>query len=212
MWLDVIPYAPSLRLADQWFQEAGSVRSGGQSFSSFGTCWTCTCGHTDEKSDDAHALGCNQLSSPVKSCHERAAAVLREFVGLGVGLSQEGRQSPLAPSIPDHPQVLLELSMQPTPWKWPRSRRYLVHPSRLLGAFVSPLGPLAMPLLFGMPTSVLAIFCAARCDKQLLRTRLRAHPSPPPLQPDSSVHSSWPVLGLAKERSAASGNCGCRAV
>jgi hypothetical protein len=164
MWLNVIPYAPSLRLADQWFQVAGSVRSGVQSFSSFGTCWTCTCGHTDDNNDDAHALGCNQLSSPFQSCHERAAEVLREFIAWASAQATRGDNPRLRPApliVPKYfgafnatyaldVATFSEISRSSIPW--------------FFGAFVSPLGPLAMPLLFRMPTSVLAIFCPARCD------------------------------------------------
>jgi hypothetical protein len=36
MWLDAVPYAPSLRLSDQAFQAAARVRMGIRTFSSFG--------------------------------------------------------------------------------------------------------------------------------------------------------------------------------
>jgi hypothetical protein len=51
-------------------------------FSSFGTCWTCSCGHTVEDDDVVHALGCNRLSGLLQSRHghDEMAEVLREFV------------------------------------------------------------------------------------------------------------------------------------
>jgi hypothetical protein len=104
MWLDAVPYAPSLRLEDQSFQDAGRVRMGVRTFSSFGACWTCSCGHTVEDDDVAHALGCNRLSGLVQSRHYETAEFLREFVGrLGFSSSREGRYSRLAPRIPNRP-------------------------------------------------------------------------------------------------------------
>jgi hypothetical protein len=64
MWLDAVPYAPSLRLSDQAFQDTARVLMGVRTFSSFGNAWTCACGHTVEGDDVAHALGCNRLSWP----------------------------------------------------------------------------------------------------------------------------------------------------
>jgi hypothetical protein len=106
MWLDAVPYAPSLRLDDQSFQDAGRVRMGVRTISSFGTCWTCPCGHTVEGDDVAHAIGCNRLSGLVQSRHDETAEVLREFVGrLGFSSSREGRYSRLAPRTPNRAQA-----------------------------------------------------------------------------------------------------------
>jgi hypothetical protein len=38
MWHDAVPYAPSLRLDDQSFEDVGRVRMGVRTFSSFGSC------------------------------------------------------------------------------------------------------------------------------------------------------------------------------
>jgi hypothetical protein len=98
MWLDAVPYAPSLRLDDQSFQDASRVRMGVRTFSSFGTCWTYSCGHTVENDGVVHALGCNGLSGLVQSCHDETAEVVRKFVGrLGFSSSREGRYCGLAP-------------------------------------------------------------------------------------------------------------------
>jgi hypothetical protein len=106
MWLDAVPYAPSRCLDDQSFQDAGRVHMRVRTFSSFGTCWTCSCGHIVEDDDVAHALGCNRLSNLVQSRHDDTAEVLREFVGrLGFSSSREGRCFRLALRTPNRPQA-----------------------------------------------------------------------------------------------------------
>jgi hypothetical protein len=40
MWLDAVPFAPSVSLDDQSFQDSGRVRMGARMFSSFSSCWT----------------------------------------------------------------------------------------------------------------------------------------------------------------------------
>jgi hypothetical protein len=78
---------------------------GVRTFVSFGACWTCSCGHTFEDDDVAHALGCNRLSGLVQSRHDETAEVLREFVGrLGFSSCREGRYSWLAPAPPTNPR------------------------------------------------------------------------------------------------------------
>jgi hypothetical protein len=99
MWLDAIPYAPSLRPDDHAFQDSACVRKGVRTFSSFGTSWTCACGHTVEGEDVAHALGCNRLSGLVQSRHDDTVEVLREFVG------RLGFSSRLAPPTANRPKV-----------------------------------------------------------------------------------------------------------
>jgi hypothetical protein len=47
----------------------------------FPPVWTCTCGHTVEDNDVAHALGCNRLSGLVQSRPDDTAEALREFIG-----------------------------------------------------------------------------------------------------------------------------------
>jgi hypothetical protein len=69
MWLDAVPYATSLCLDNQSFQDDGRARMGVGSISSFGPCWTCSGCQIVEKEDVAHALGCYQLSGLVQSRH-----------------------------------------------------------------------------------------------------------------------------------------------
>jgi hypothetical protein len=53
--------------------------------------YSCSCVHTVEDDDVAHALGCNLLNGLVQSRHDETAEVLREFVGrLGLSSSREG--------------------------------------------------------------------------------------------------------------------------
>jgi hypothetical protein len=92
MWLDAVPFAPSLLLDDEPSQNAGWVRMGVRPFSSFGNNWMCACGDMIEGNDATHALGCNRLSVLVQSRHDDTAEVLRGFMGrLGFSCSCEGR-------------------------------------------------------------------------------------------------------------------------
>jgi hypothetical protein len=94
---------PSAQMISRFRKQA--VCMGAQTLTSFGTCWTCPCGHTIKDDDVAHALACNRLSSLVQSCHDDTAEVPQEFVGrLGFSSSHEERYCRLAPSIPNRPQ------------------------------------------------------------------------------------------------------------
>jgi hypothetical protein len=87
-------------------------------FSSFGACWTCSCGHTVEDDTVAHALGCNRLSGLVQSRHDEETEVLHECVGqLGFSSSREGRYFRLAPRTPNRPQARWEFhcNLRPGP-------------------------------------------------------------------------------------------------
>jgi hypothetical protein len=75
-------------------------------FSSFGTCWTCSCGHNIEEENVVHALGCKWLSGLMQNRHDETADILRERVGrLGFSSCQEGRYFRLAPRTPNLPQA-----------------------------------------------------------------------------------------------------------
>jgi hypothetical protein len=154
MWLDAVPYAPSLRLDDQSFQEAGRVRTGVRAFSSFGTCWTCSCSHPVEDDIVAHTLGCNRPSGLVQTRPDETAVVLREFVGrLGFSSSREGQYSRLAPRTPTVPRHAATLTATCAPGRATFSPTSLSPNPWLFLTFVPPPAPLAMPLLFGTPTS-----------------------------------------------------------
>jgi hypothetical protein len=57
VWLDAIPYPPSIRLGDQAFQDAASVPMGVRTIYSFEISWTCAFSDTVEGDNIAHALG-----------------------------------------------------------------------------------------------------------------------------------------------------------
>jgi hypothetical protein len=118
MWLDVVPYAPFLRLDDQAFQDAARVHMGVRTFSSFGNAWKCPCGHTVEDNDVTHALGCNRLSGLVQSRRDEPAEVLREFISrLGFPSIREGRYSRLEPCTANSPQARWDFhcNLRPAP-------------------------------------------------------------------------------------------------
>jgi hypothetical protein len=102
---------------------------GAHTFSSFCTCWTCSCGHTVENDDVVHALGYNRLIGLVQSRHDETTEVLCEFVG------RLGFTATCAPGLVTFSQT----SCSSITWPLP--------------TFAPPLAPLAMPLLFVMPKS-----------------------------------------------------------
>jgi hypothetical protein len=79
---------------------------GVRTFSSFGTCWMCSCSHNVEDNDVAHALGCTGLRGLIQSRYDETAEALHKFVGrLGLFSSREGRLSRLALRTSDRPQA-----------------------------------------------------------------------------------------------------------
>jgi hypothetical protein len=154
MWLDAVPYAPSLRLDDESFQDTGRDRMGVRTFSSFGTCWTCSCGHTIEDDDVVHALGCNRLSGLVQSRHDETAEVLGEFVvRLGFSSSREMRyfgSLPAPQTAPRRVETSIATCAQAPAMCSPMSCSFILS---LIHTFVLQLEPAATLQLLGTLTS-----------------------------------------------------------
>jgi hypothetical protein len=154
MWLDAVPDAPSLRLEYQSCQDADCVHMGVRTFSSFGTCWTCSCRHTVEDDDVAHALGCIRLRGLVQSRHEETAEVLRELLGrLGFSSTEKGDTPGLRPAPPTAPRHAGTFNVTCAPGLATFSPTSCFSIPWLLPTHIPLPAPLAMPLLFGMPTS-----------------------------------------------------------
>jgi hypothetical protein len=87
-----------------FFKEAACVRMRARTLSSFGNSWTCACGLTVEDTDDALALGHNQLSGIVKSCLDDTVDALWESLHRpGPPSSTEGQYSRLASRTSNSP-------------------------------------------------------------------------------------------------------------
>jgi hypothetical protein len=145
-------------------------------FSSFGTCWTCTCGHNFEDDDVVHALGCSRLIGLTQSRHEDVCkSLLASWALLAVRGDTPGLHL-APPTVPKHAGTFTA-TCDPSLVTFSQTSRSSI--PWLLRTFIPPPAPLAVQLLFETQNSAgTTLWTIVARDMHAARSLLKPWGSP----------------------------------